>query len=238
MDRGSVLEQQSLGRSVFYHIFTGVLVLIFQFITVEIFIIRGYPPYISGLVGFVCVSIPIQLTIINNAIKSSENSSILDLLGRPIEKPYKIVIPVIFSFYVLAAIITPLIPWFQREIFYWMPGWLLEPFMPESILGNRLLPAFILTLLIDGLLNPIVEELYWRGYLLKRISRFGVWAPVFNGSLFGIQHFWQPFNYALIIPYSILLSYVVWKKDDLRLSIIIHCTINCLGVMITFVPLL
>ena len=238
MVRETVLKQQSILSSIFFHLFTGILVLTFQFITVNLFINRGYPHYISGLVGFICISIPIQLLIIRNTLKSSESLSIFDLVGRPIKKSYKIIIPMIFAFYVLAVILTPLNSWMRREIFYWMPEWSLEPFIPESILRNRLFPAFILTFLIDGLLNPIVEELYWRGYLLKRISRFGLGAPMLNGFLFGIQHFWQPFNYLSIIPYSILLSYIVWKKGDLRLSIIIHCTINCLGALLTYIPLL
>jgi AcrR family transcriptional regulator len=42
--------------------------------------------------------------------------------------------------------------------------------------------------------SMVVEELYFRGYLLPRISRFGGWAPVINCCLFALYHFWQPFN--------------------------------------------
>ncbi len=237
-DRDTAFRHQDLLSSIFYHVFTGVLVLGFQFITTPYFIEKGYPPYISGLVGFLCVSIPVQLTIIRRAQKTSGENSINDFLGRSIEKPYRIIILVIFTFYVFSIVITPFSIWSRKNIFYWMPTWLLQPFNPESVTGKRLLSAFILTLVIDGLLNPVVEELYWRGYLLKRISRIGMCAPVFNGVLFGIQHFWQPYNYLVIIPYSILLSYLVWSKGDLRPSIIIHCTINCLGALITYIPLL
>jgi len=126
----------------------------------------------------------------------------------------------------------------QQEVFFWIPKWLLEPVVLQSIPRERVLIVFLLTLLIDGLVNPFVEELYWRGFLLKGISRYGLAAPVLNGLLFGVQHFWQPFNYLLIIPYSILLSYLVWSRNDLRLSLFIHCSINCIGALITFIPLL
>jgi len=231
------LSQQSVVSSVFLHIFTGFLVLLFQFITVNFFIDRGYPPYLSGLAGFVLVSIPIQIIIIRRASKF-DNLSIKDLLGNPIKKKIKIIIPVIITFYIYAIIISPINTWMQQEVFFWTPKWLLEPVLLQSIPSERILIVFILTLFIDGLVNPFVEELYWRGFLLKSISRYGLAAPVLNGLLFGVQHFWQPFNYVLIVPYSILLSYLVWSKNDLRLSIFIHCSINCIGALITFIPLL
>jgi hypothetical protein len=39
-----------------------------------------------------------------------------------------------------------------------------------------------------------VEEYYFRGYLLPRLSRFGSLAPVINVALFSLYHFFTPWQ--------------------------------------------
>ena len=82
---------------------------------------------------------------------------------------------------------------------------------------------------IDGIVGPVVEELFFRGYLLPRMAYLKKWAPFVNGTLFGLYHFWQPHNYLAIIGIGIILSYIVWRKKNVYLGIIIHCTLNILG---------
>ena len=55
------------------------------------------------------------------------------------------------------------------------------------------------------------------------------WAPVVNGTLFGLYHFWQPHNLLAISIVGIIISAVVWKKRNVYLGIFIHCTLNILG---------
>jgi membrane protease YdiL (CAAX protease family) len=38
----------------------------------------------------------------------------------------------------------------------------------------------------------VVEEMYFRGYLLPRISRLGAWAPLVNTVLFSLYHLFTP----------------------------------------------
>ena len=38
----------------------------------------------------------------------------------------------------------------------------------------------------------MVEEMYFHGYLLPRISRLGAWAPLVNTVLFSLYHFFTP----------------------------------------------
>ena len=57
-----------------------------------------------------------------------------------------------------------------------------------------LIPAAVLLVLINGIAGPIVEEMYFRGYLLPRLERFDKWAPLINLSLFSLYHFWAPWQ--------------------------------------------
>jgi membrane protease YdiL (CAAX protease family) len=74
-----------------------------------------------------------------------------------------------------------------------------------------------------------VEELYFRGYLLPRISRFEIWAPLLGGIFFGLYHVWQLFGFATVFLLGTALGYVVWWKKDIRLSISLHVFANALG---------
>jgi membrane protease YdiL (CAAX protease family) len=73
---------------------------------------------------------------------------------------------------------------------------------------------------------PWVEELYFRGYLLPRISRYKWWAPVISGLFFGLYHSWQPFNFLAVFLLGAALSTIVMWKRDIRLSISLHVLAN------------
>jgi membrane protease YdiL (CAAX protease family) len=91
---------------------------------------------------------------------------------------------------------------------------------------------------LNGLAAPVVEELYFRGYLLPRLARFGAWAPLVNAVLFTIYHFWQPYAYLSILALMLPFIYLVWWKRNVYLGIAIHCAINIVGNLLLFGALL
>ena len=56
----------------------------------------------------------------------------------------------------------------------------------ESYSQSTLLVNFTLFLIVTGIAFPLVEELYFRGFLMPRISRFKAWAPVISALLFAL----------------------------------------------------
>lgn len=86
----------------------------------------------------------------------------------------------------------------------------------------------------------MVEELYYRGYLLPRVSRLGKWAPLINTVLFSLYHFtslWQ--NPSRIIAF-LPMVYAVWWKRNIYLGILVHCALivfNSLGILALFFTL-
>ena len=86
--------------------------------------------------------------------------------------------------------------------------------------------TLILGLIMNGFLGPIVEELYFRGYLLPRISRFKGWAPLINTVLFSLYHFFTPWqNPTRILGVLPMVYAVMWKKN-IYLGIFTHCLMN------------
>ena len=87
-------------------------------------------------------------------------------------------------------------------------------------------------LAINGLLGPIIEELYFRGYLLPRMERLGRWAPLVNVSLFSLYHFWSPWQVMARIVGLAPTVYAVRAKRSVYLGMVVHCTLNTLSVLI------
>ena len=85
---------------------------------------------------------------------------------------------------------------------------------------------------------PIVEELYFRGYLLPRIDRFGAWAPLLNLVLFALFHLWTiwltPVRVVALLP----MVYLVWFKRSLYIGIIVHLLLNLVGDSLLTVPVI
>ena len=88
--------------------------------------------------------------------------------------------------------------------------------------------AFSIFVAALNVILPIVEELYFRGFLLPRMERWGFWAPVLNMVLFSVYHLWAPsltdqfLRVAGFLPVVLL----VWWKRDIRIAIFVHCSVD------------
>ena len=85
---------------------------------------------------------------------------------------------------------------------------------------------------INGFVGPIVEELYFRGYLLPRMEWMGRWAPLVNVSLFSLYHFWSPWQIvARILGFAPTVYAVRWKQN-VYLGMVVHCSLNSIAVLL------
>ncbi|MBI9093986.1 MAG: CPBP family intramembrane metalloprotease [Sphaerochaeta sp.] len=91
---------------------------------------------------------------------------------------------------------------------------------------NILLITCIAFVALNVIIGPIIEELFFRGYLTSRISRFGKWAPVIVTVLFSLYHLWLPFNNVFRIVIFLPAAYVTWKERNIYISIVFHCLCN------------
>jgi membrane protease YdiL (CAAX protease family) len=112
----------------------------------------------------------------------------------------------------------------------WLPDYLLPGWQPPAPPERSLvLVALVLQVVVDGVAAPVVEELYFRGLLLPRLGRLGALAPAANALLFTVQHFWQPFNWPLILLLNLPVAYLVWWRRNIYIAMLLHCSTNFLG---------
>jgi len=235
------VKQHPISKSIVLHLFPGAVGTI-VYIFIAPFLIRsGYPSLLGILLAAAVVILPIELGYL--LYRASKNNGSLSLKGivlyrEALPKWQYAVIPlglVLWGF--LATGITPLLDnIIAKACFSWLPEWYF--IFDLGQLQGYTRPAILLTfwvgLIVNGLVLPTVEEMYFRGYLLPRIERFGKWAPLINLSLFSLYHFWTPWQVFSRIILLLPWVYVAWRKRNIHLIIITHCTANILGWLLTW----
>jgi membrane protease YdiL (CAAX protease family) len=226
-------DQITFSRQLVYHFYLGVIITLFYIIAAPRIIHQGYPGLATLLMAELLILTPfglMHLWLKERKLGGGWRLSHTVFLRKPLSlKQYLLwsLIGIGLCFLVYVPL-YPLGISLREQVFYWLPEWYFNPGF--GVQDTQLLAqVFLAGILIDGLIAPLVEELFFRGYLLPRMAYLKKWAPVVNGTLFGLYHFWQPHNLLAIIGVGIVLSYVVWKKQNVWLGVIIHCTLNVLG---------
>ncbi|MFN7252423.1 MAG: lysostaphin resistance A-like protein [Anaerobacillus sp.] len=99
----------------------------------------------------------------------------------------------------------------------------------ENYSRNILLLTCGVYFILNGFIGPIVEELFFRGYLTQKFSRFGNYAPFIITVLFSFYHFWLPFNNLFRIIAFYPAYYIAWKKKNIYIAIVFHCLCNLIS---------
>jgi membrane protease YdiL (CAAX protease family) len=126
-----------------------------------------------------------------------------------------------------------------EKVFFWLPDYLQRQWQPPAPPARALmLVGLVLQVVIDGVLAPVTEEVYFRGFLLPRMGYLRGWAPAVNAALFAVQHFWQPYNAVLIFLLSASLTYVVWWKRNIYIAMLVHGSANTISAVVALVAFL
>jgi membrane protease YdiL (CAAX protease family) len=83
--------------------------------------------------------------------------------------------------------------------------------------------------ILNVFVGPIIEELFFRGYLTSKISRYGYFAPIIITVLFSLYHLWLPFNNLFRISIFLPAAWLAWRKKNIYISIVFHCLCNLLS---------
>lgn len=235
------IEQHSLGKSIILHLFPGVLIAIFFAITAPLVLSAGYPAIVALLLGILFVLIPVELGYLIYQGRRMHGTNSLDRVVMyrepiPIWQYFALVLPLLIWAGLVFTLSAPLEGLFSDAVFGWLPDWYFFANFTENISdysSSALTVTIVLSLLLNGIAGPIVEEMYFRGYLLPRISRFGRWAPVINTVLFSIYHFWSPWQILTRIIAVLPFVFAVFWKRNLYIGILTHVLLNTIGALLT-----
>jgi membrane protease YdiL (CAAX protease family) len=219
------IRQHSIALSILLHLVPGLVSLgaLFALSQPVFFRSLGMAPELGPLFGYTGANLLVLVPI---------------LLGWLVIEgwQYLALVPLFIAFnFAMFMVVAPLIqPTIVDAFFAWWPEqYNFQNAMQDLDRFSRysgvqaLAIAYALTL---GILTPLVEELYFRGYLLPRMEGYAKkWAPLLNVALFSIYHFFSPWENPVRIVALLPQFYVVWRKRDIRFGIWTHVLINMIG---------
>lgn len=115
-----------------------------------------------------------------------------------------------------------------------LPAWLdprvslpwVERFSREAggLQGNWL--AFAMAAIMF-FFNIVGEEFWWRGYILPRQElALGKWTWLVHGVMWAFFHLFKWWDVIGLLPGCVLLSYVVWRKRNTTIGVVMHIMSN------------
>lgn len=233
--------QLPLGRLLALFLVPGALMTVVFVLIAPLIENLGFPPIAALLVAIIGVLVPFELAVLFRARGRQRTQP------EPIDPviPYRRRLPLLDWLWLVPVLVVAAFvgfglsmliePQIIDALFGWVPDWFVKPIDPDRV-GDYSREAWLLTLaaylVLNGFVGPIVEELYFRGYLLPRMEWMGRWAPLVNVSLFSLYHFWSPWQIAgRILGFGPTVYAVRWK-ENVYLGMVVHCTLNTLGIII------
>ncbi|HEY6073438.1 MAG TPA: CPBP family intramembrane glutamic endopeptidase [Anaerolineales bacterium] len=145
---------------------------------------------------------------------------------------YLLFVPVVFfaSGLIILAL-NPLSNSIRAGLFGWWPPALDMSADLSPYSRSALILSYLVNFLVISLIAPITEEVYFRGYLLPRLSRFGLWAVPINSILFALFHVWSPWMAVARALGLLPLIFVTVKKKNIYVGMIAHILVNTLDVL-------
>ena len=188
-------EQHSLLVSLILHLLPGALILLFFVALAPALRSLGCPSLLAQF--FFCAPVEEQAQlgcILYQARKQNKTWSLKGIVLYRRKIPtwqYVVFIPplLVWALVCFILISPPIDKYLIENYFSWLPGWFFLHIEPGAYSKGPLWLTWVVGLLFNGLAGPVVEELYFRGYLLPRVSRLGRWAPIWTVVLFSLYHF-------------------------------------------------
>jgi membrane protease YdiL (CAAX protease family) len=236
-------EQHSLAASVVLHLLPGILILAFFVAFTPFLTEKGFPTLFCLFLAVVVVLIPFELGyVLYQAKRKNKTFSLKGIVlyrrKMPLWQYFALIPPMLAWALVAYFVIAPPIQLsLKGEYFSWLPVWFFLNHNLEQCSKSALLATWVMGVLFNGIAGPIVEELYFRGYLLPRISRLKGWGPLLNVLLFSVYHFFTPCRNLERILALLPGTYIIQWKKNIYLGMIPHCLLNTAG-MLLMAPLL
>ncbi len=229
------VEQHPLATSVALHLLPGILTAAVFYGVAPAVMRAGYPAIAAAVIAAGLVLVTAELGwLLREAHRRTGSWTITAVL------PFR---PGPFSWHKV-GLVAGLLAWafavsllgigssIKDSYFSWMPEWARDPLTGVAAgVSTATIITVVGYVVVLVVLGPLVEELYFRGYLLPRIGRFGAWAALINVSLFALYHLWKPWDVINLIIILGPMVYAVWRTKDIRIGIALHVALNSLALL-------
>jgi membrane protease YdiL (CAAX protease family) len=193
------------------------------------------PPLLSFILIVIFVLLPFELYVILRASKKEYGKYSLKsaLTYNHKISPRTMMLKTMILFCIAGAVAilvgnieTPIM---SSTVFKFVPEYFkIDDFANQTsrYSSSMIFLTCILYVAANAFLLPVIEELYFRGYLMSRIERFGKFSPLIITVLFSLYHFWAPWSNVMRILAISPYTYSVSKNKNVYIGVIVHCLIN------------
>ncbi len=230
------VQRHTWMQTLVYHLAPGITITFAFIVLARLTTPLGWPPSIALLLVWLIIGIPVLVGILFYQSRQHNNSRSLNnilLYRQPLPwHQYVWLVAVLLVWSALAStLLFPLGETVRLNLFGAWPEWLnLSSLAQDPTQYSRSILWTIVAL--SAVLNiavPIVEELYFRSFLLPRLPASQRWAPLMSAFLFSLYHFWLPWDIIGRIISLLPVVYVVQWKQNVYVSILVHCLLNLIG---------
>jgi hypothetical protein len=223
--------------SIILHLLPGLIIGLVYFVLKAPTARLGYPSIMALMVSIAIALIPLELGyLIIQGFKRNKKFSLEGIVTYRVHIPfwnYLVYIPVLFiGIGLVFTLLKPLDRFLWHTMFSWIPQ--IEGGLQKGFTREILVKTYVMVAVFGMILGPIVEELYFRGYLLPRMKYAGKFSPLIHSFLFSIYHVFTPWMIVTRTVGMIPLAYAV-KRKNLNISMIVHILINSIDVIMGMV---
>jgi membrane protease YdiL (CAAX protease family) len=229
------IQPHSIWQSIILHLLPGALLLVFFIIAVPFVEHLGLPLRFAAMLGVFLVLIPFELGVL--FFEGKKRNGRFSLRGVVVYREriplwqYFLWVPLLVVWSSIGALLlSPFGDFLVKTVFSSLPTWFI--YLDNSGTSRIILVVMVTVFGIANISAAIVEELYFRGYLMPRLSRIKGWAPLVNTVLFALQHFLTPWQQPFIILGVLPQAYLVSKKRNIYLGILAHSILNLLSTIL------
>lgn len=220
------IDKHSIAQTIFFHLMPGALIGSFCFLARNTVNKFGYPAIFALVLAVAFILIPTELGyLLYQGKKKTGRHSLIGIKNLKNSLPWwQFLIWVMCVFAVIGILMNVMKPvenLLKVRLFFWLPN--LDPGLDGNYSKSVLTVTYSLYFLFVVILGPLVEELYFRGYLLPRMK--GRFTVLFHSFLFAAYHFFTPW---LIISRTVgfLPMILVAKKKSITMSMVVHILCN------------
>ncbi len=238
-----IIKRHTLFQTIVLHLFPGVLIASFYLIVAKPVQDMGFPTLAALILSAIFVLIPVELGIIFWVKRKSSNR----ITFKSIIKSAKLnkleyllyIIGLIIFMGVIVILLEPIDLFLESNIFPFFPDNLkLSMGLSSDYSGTILFFTYLIGMIVLAIISPIIEEIYFRGYLLPRIPKLKGFDKVLHSFLFACYHMWTPWMIVSRTIFMIPLIYVVSYKKNLYVAFFVHCLVNAIDFIAGFIFLM
>ena len=233
---GFGFQKHTFTQSIALHLMPGILGGIMYFAIAQTVTNNGYPSITALMLALAFVLTPFEVIYLLRQAKKEGESSLDGLIlyrERLHFLQYLAWVPTVFITSGLIVVLLRPITERIAGLFAWLPeAFQLDMGLSDEYLKQVLIITYVLLLIQGAIIGPIVEEYYFRGYLLPRMpSSLNGYAPLLHSVLMALYHTWTPWLVIARTAGLLPLVYIVQRKKNIYIGMIAHCLLNMIDVV-------